>query len=128
MTKDELISAITGFLPYPEINCSLKAVRIAKDIYDLFEKNYKPEVITEEKLSQLFVDWRDNKLSKPNQVNDVNIGLVVDWIRESFKPEVIIIPPMPLKTGEKIVIKMVEKEPWKCSGCGETNTDFCLCL
>ncbi len=39
--KDEMISAITGLLPYPEINCSLKAVRIARNIYELFEENYQ---------------------------------------------------------------------------------------
>lgn len=44
MTKDELITEITGKLPYPQINNSLLAVRIAKEIYQLFEENYKVEV------------------------------------------------------------------------------------
>lgn len=43
MTKDEIITAITGLLPYPQINNSLLAVRIANDIYDLFKEHYVPE-------------------------------------------------------------------------------------
>jgi len=44
MTADELISETTRFLPFPDIKCSLKAVRIAKDIYTLYKDNYNPEL------------------------------------------------------------------------------------